>query len=109
MTVSTGLAIAIKGGQASTLRVPGEGGYLIRVRYPENERRSIKDLMCIYVSTKSGTAPLGEPASLVKTRTRFTRQGLERLSPPAVVAIGGLLITTFLTLNICAAVLHPYR
>ena len=58
VTVSTGLAIAIKGGQASTLRVPGEGGYLIRVRYPENERRSIKDLMCIYVSTKSGTAPL---------------------------------------------------
>jgi len=77
--ISTELATAIKGGAASTLRVPGEDGYLIRVRYPENERHSIKDLMGIYVAGNSGPVPLRELVSLVKTRTRtrFTRQGLE--------------------------------
>lgn len=79
VTISTELATAIKGGAASTLRVPGEDGYLIRVRYPEHERRQIKDLMSIYVAGNSGPVPLGELVSLVKTRTRtrFTRQGME--------------------------------
>jgi multidrug efflux pump subunit AcrB len=79
MTISTELATAIKGGAASTLRVPGEDGYLIRVHYPENRRHSIKDLMGIYVAGNSGSVPLSELGYMVKTRsrTRFIRQGLE--------------------------------
>jgi len=100
VTISAELANAIKGGQASTLRVPGEDGYLIRVRYPENERHSIKDLMSIYVAGLSGPVPLGELVSLIKTRTRtrFTRQGLE----PTVDIYGyrAAMAITFLQANV---------
>ena len=77
--ISAELATAVKGGVASTLRVPGEDGYLIRVRYPAAERRNPRDLMNIYLTGNSGPVPLGELASMEKTRTRtrFTRQGLE--------------------------------
>ncbi len=98
--ISAELATAVKGGVASTLRVPGEDGYLIRVRYPAAERRDIKDLMNIYLTGSSGPVPLGELASLEKTRTRtrFTRQGLE----PSVDVYGYRATTaiTFLQENI---------
>lgn len=94
VSISTEIANAVKGGQASTLRVPGEDGYLIRVRYPEKERHNNKDLMDMYLTGKDGLIPLRELASLVKTRTRsrFTRQGLQ-----PTVDIYGYRATTAIT------------
>ncbi len=77
--ISRQLASAIKGSPASTLRVPGEDGYLIRVRYPADQRDSLPDVMSIYIESEKGPVPLREIASVTKarTRTKFTRQGLE--------------------------------
>jgi multidrug efflux pump subunit AcrB len=77
-TISFEIAAALKGTPASTLRVPGEDGYLIRVRYPEKERRNLSDLNNIYLPSRLGPVPLGEITNLVRsrTRTRFTRQDL---------------------------------
>ncbi len=76
--ISAEIAAALKGIPASTLRVPGEDGYLIRVRYPENERRNLSDLSRIYLPSGLGPIPLGELVRVVKSRTqtRFTRQNL---------------------------------
>ena len=103
VSISTEIANAVKGGQASTLRVPGEDGYLIRVRYPEKERHNNKDLLDMYLTGKVGLVPLREVASLVKTRTRsrFTRQGLQ----PTVDIYGYRATTaiTFLQKNVLKA------
>ncbi len=79
VSISRELTSAVKGGKASVLRVPGEDGYTIRVRYPQKRRASIPDIGQIYVSSDRGPVPLREIAGLVKsyTRTKFTRQNLE--------------------------------
>ena len=101
--ISNEIANAVKGGQASTLRVPGEDGYAIRVRYPETERHNTKELMAIYLPGNSGPVPLRELVSLEKTRTRtrFTRQGLE----PTVDVYGyrSTIAITFLQKNVLEA------
>ena len=102
-TISTEIANALKGGQASTLRVPGEDGYAIRVRYPEAERHTTKELLAIYLPGNSGPVPLRELVSLIKTRTRtrFTRQGLA----PTVDVYGyrSTIAITFLQENVLKA------
>ncbi len=101
--ISTEIASAVRGGSASTLRVPGEDGYLIRVRYPETERHNPEELLSIYMPGNSGPVPLRELVSLVKTRTRtrFTRQGLQ----PTVDIYGyrATIAITFLQENVLAA------
>ena len=78
-SLSAEIAAALKGTPASSLRVPGEDGYLIRVRYPENERRYLSDLLNLYLPSPLGPVPLQELVTIVRshTRTRFTRQNLE--------------------------------
>ncbi len=78
VAISRELTSAIKGTPASVLRVPGENGYVIRVRYPWSERKSISDIESIYIPSPLGPVPLREIASLKKgfTRTKFTRQNL---------------------------------
>jgi len=77
--ISRQLTEALKGGPASVLRVPGEDGYLIRVRYPEGARDSLSALKAVQIATQLGPAPLSELAAVKKgvTRTRFTRQDLQ--------------------------------
>jgi len=77
--ISRQLAAAVKGTPASTLRVPGEDGYTITVRYPSKYRESVPDVMAIYLQSRSGPVPLKEIAKIKKshTRTKFTRQGLQ--------------------------------
>ncbi len=79
-SISKQLATAVKGIPASVLRVPGEDGYIIRVRYPERYRDNPNDILSIYLKTNSGgMVQLRQLASIKKTwtRTRFTRQGLQ--------------------------------
>ncbi|NPA94438.1 MAG: efflux RND transporter permease subunit, partial [Thermodesulfobacteria bacterium] len=78
VTISSQLTSAIKGSEASVLRVPGEDGYTIRVRYPQPDRGSVVAVEAIQIASPKGPVPLTELASLVKsyTRTKFTRQYL---------------------------------
>jgi len=73
------------------------------VRYPETERHTTKELLGIYLSGNSGPVPLRELAKLKKTRTRtrFTRQGLE----PTVDVYGyrSTIAITFLQENVLKA------
>ena len=77
--MSRELTSAVRGTPASVLRVPGEDGYTIRVRYPEWARDSVPDIGAIYIPSRLGPVPLKELAGFkrVRTRTRFTRQNLE--------------------------------
>ncbi len=77
--ISSELTAALSGTPASVLRVPGEDGYVIRVRYPSENRNSIKRLEEIYIPSAQGPVPLRELVDVKKvlTRTRFTRQDLE--------------------------------
>ena len=79
VTISRELTAAVKGGVASVLRVPGEDGYTIRVRYPLSKRQNIADIEEIYIASALGPVPLREIARLSRnyTRTKFTRQNLE--------------------------------
>ncbi len=78
VTISKELTSAIKGSEASVLRVPGEDGYTIRIRYPQPDRGSVWSVEAMEISTPKGPVPLSEVARLVKsyTRTKFTRQDL---------------------------------
>ncbi len=77
--ISRQLTDALKGGPASVLRVPGEDGYRIRVRYPEGARNSLAALNAVQIATRLGPVPFSELAAVKKgwTRTRYTRQDLE--------------------------------
>ncbi len=79
VSISRELTAALKGTPASVLRVPGEDGYLIRVRYPHDARNSLKKLGEIYIASQLGPVPLRELVSvrMSQTRTKFTRQDLE--------------------------------
>ncbi len=85
---------AFSGAAASVLRVPGEDGYVIRVRFPEGERRTLSDLKTLKIPTYEGPVPLNELATFqeVRTLTVYKRQGL---SP--VVDILGYRYTTAIT------------
>ncbi len=76
--LSDELSAALNGVPASVFRVPGEDGYVVRVRYPEYARDSMKRLEETYISTPLGPVPLREVATLRSsmTRTKFTRQDL---------------------------------
>lgn len=78
-SISSQVASAVKGMPASVLRVPGEDGYTIRVRYPEKDRDSPTDILSMYLKTGLGQVQLRQLASIkkTKTRTRFTRQDLQ--------------------------------
>ena len=94
VSISRELSAALKGSPASVLRVPGEDGYLIRVRYPLDARNSIEKLGEIYIASKAGPVPLRELVSfnMSRTRTKFTRQNLE-----SSVDIYGYRATTAIT------------
>jgi len=79
VSISRELTAALAGTPASVLRVPGEDGYVIRVRYPLDARDSLKRLGEVYIASKAGPVPLRELVSfnMSKTRTKFTRQNLE--------------------------------
>ncbi|MBA2848461.1 efflux RND transporter permease subunit [Thermosulfuriphilus ammonigenes] len=85
---------AFSGAAASVLRVPGEDGYVIRVRFPEGERRTLSDLKTLKIPTPEGPVPLNELATFqeVRTLTVYKRQGL---SP--VVDVLGYRYTTAIT------------
>ena len=85
---------AFSGAQASILRVPGEDGYVIRVRFPASQRSSLSDLMTLKVPTSKGPIPLNELAGfkVVKTLTVYKRQNLSH-----VVDILGYRYTTAIT------------
>ncbi len=78
LSISTQVKAAVKGSPASVLRVPGEDGYTIRVRYPEDKRDSMEKIGEIYLSSRLGPVPLRELADIEThfTRTKFTRQNL---------------------------------
>ncbi len=77
--ISKELTFAIKGGIASVLRIPGEDGYDIRVRYPLWARNSLFDVKDIYIPSKIGPVPLSEIANVkrIYVPTKYTRQNLE--------------------------------
>ncbi len=76
--VSRLIGQAIQGQGATILRVPGEDGYLVRVRYDKALRDSLEDVMALYIDTNKGLVPLSQLASYEKrfTRTLFTRKDL---------------------------------
>ncbi|WP_297058801.1 efflux RND transporter permease subunit [Thermosulfurimonas sp.] len=85
---------AFSGAVASVLRVPGEDGYVIRVRFPESERLSLSDLKTLFIPTAKGPIPLSEVAEIraAQTLTVYRRQAL---SP--VVDVLGYRYTTAIT------------
>jgi len=76
--VSSQLRQAVEGLAASVLRVPGEDGYRIRVRYETDLRDSLRDILATEIRTPKGIIPLSELATVEKhfTRTLFTRKDL---------------------------------
>ncbi len=85
---------AFSGAKATVLRVPGEDGYVVTVRFPAGQRASLADLQTLEIPTAKGPVPLNELAEFetVKTLTVFTR---ENLSP--VVNVRGYRNTTAIT------------
>ncbi|HHI97660.1 MAG TPA: efflux RND transporter permease subunit, partial [Thermodesulfatator atlanticus] len=94
LELASTIRAAFSGAAASVLRVPGEDGYVIRVRFPEGERRTLSDLKTLKIPTPEGPVPLNELATFqeVRTLTVYKRQGL---SP--VVDILGYRYTTAIT------------
>jgi multidrug efflux pump subunit AcrB len=86
LRVAETLQNAIQGNPASILRVPGEDGHVLRVRYPEGYRNSFFDLDTLLIPSKIGWVPLKElgNAEPVWTRSRFVRQNLQ----PVVDVLG---------------------
>jgi len=78
IAVAESLRTAFSGTKASVLRVPQEDGYTIRVRFPEEERKTLADLRTFEIPTPSGPVPLNELArfELTKTLTVYKRQAL---------------------------------
>ncbi len=76
--ISTQVQQAIQGEGASVLRVTGEDGYVIRVRYGQGDRNQVKDIMVYEIVTPRGPVPLQEFAELTGgfTRTVFTRKDI---------------------------------
>ncbi len=94
VSISAQVKAALKGVPASVLRVPGEDGYTIRVRYPNNKCNSIKGLSEIYLTSSLGPLPLREVA---KFRTQFTRTKFTRQNLIPTVDVYGYRATTSIT------------
>ena len=94
ISISNQLIAAVKGSPASVLRVPGQDGYTIRVRYPWDDRNSLTDVESMYINSKFGPIPVKAVArvSESRTRTKFTR---EELMP--TVDVYGYRATTSIT------------
>jgi len=94
LAVAEAIRGAFSGAKATVLRVPGEDGYGVTVRFPAGQRSSLADLRTLEIPTERGPVPLNEFAEfeVVKTLTVFTR---ENLSP--VVNIRGYRNTTAIT------------
>jgi len=77
-SISAQIQKAIQGEGASILRVTGEDGYVIRVRYGPGDRNNMKDIMAYEIVTPRGPVPLQEFAGMESsfTRTVFTRKDL---------------------------------
>ncbi len=77
--ISHQVETAVKGGEASVFRVPGEDGYVIRVQYPPLERDSTARLKTFQVQTSLGPVPLESLGRMkvVKTRTTITHQNFQ--------------------------------
>ena len=76
--VSRQLRMALDGINASVLRVQGQDGYTLKIRFKKELRDNINDLASIYIETPKGPIPLDELAYIKKTFTRdiFTRKDL---------------------------------
>jgi multidrug efflux pump subunit AcrB len=76
--ISSQIRKKIEGVQTSTLRVNGEDGYIIRVRYQYGERNSIEDTLNFEIKTPKGLVPLREfvMTKTVHVPTVFTRNNL---------------------------------
>jgi multidrug efflux pump subunit AcrB len=70
---------ALQGGPASVFRVPGEEGFLIRVRFAEQYRNSIPKVAAMNVHTPSGEVPLSALGAVTSAYvpTLLTRQDME--------------------------------
>ncbi len=77
--ISEQIRAAVKGGEASVFRVPGEDGYQIRVRYPVGERDSVEKMKALQISSPLGPVPLEALGEIkaVKTRTTITHQNYQ--------------------------------
>ncbi|QJA06523.1 efflux RND transporter permease subunit [Thermosulfurimonas marina] len=78
LEVSQALRAAFSGAIAGILRVPGEDGYTLRVRFREEARVRLSDLRTFLLSSPRGPVPLSEVARfrLVKTLTVWQRENL---------------------------------
>ncbi len=76
--VASFVRAAFSGAQASVLRVEGEDGHAIVVRFPEKERTSIEDLRTLLIPSPKGPVPLNEIASFQEklSPTVFIRENL---------------------------------
>jgi len=94
LAVSEALRAAFSGAVAGILRVPGEDGYTLRVRFRKEARVRLSDLRTFLLSGPRGPVPLSEVARfrLVKTLTVWQR---ENLSP--VVDVLGYRATAAIT------------
>jgi multidrug efflux pump subunit AcrB len=79
LRVAETLQYAIDGNPASVLRVPGEDGHVVRVRYPAVYRNNPLDLETLLIPHGNGRVPLKELGTLEPawTRSRFVRQNLQ--------------------------------
>jgi len=77
--ISTQVQAAVQGGGASIFRIPGEDGFLIRVRYGERHRDSISTLLDLKVHTPGGEVPLSALGVITTAYVPMllTRQGME--------------------------------
>ncbi len=78
ISISSQIRQRIEGVGASVLRINGEDGYLIRVRYQKKQRDSIDSILNFEIKTPKGLIPLRELAR-INTRlipTVFTRNDL---------------------------------
>ncbi len=76
--VASFIKAAFSGEKASILRVPGEDGYPIVVRFSYEGRDSLADLETLKIPTSKGVIPLNEVAHFEGSHTLsvFTRQSL---------------------------------
>jgi len=90
-SMSAQIQKAIQGQGASILRVTGEDGYVIRVRYGANDRNNVKDIMAYDIDTPKGPVPLQEFA---RVESRFTRTVFTRKDLSPVIDVYGYRATT---------------